>query len=243
MAMLQEISELGVQAVKALRLYWFVTIPVVLLARFLYHRYSSSLREYPGPLLASGSRAWKGKCLSCKRNTWKADRYKVWSTWRGHTETDHIELHKRYGPVVRIAPNELSFSSPHAAKDILAAGKGFHKTDFYWVFPPPENPDIFTEIRENVHAAKKRHVSQPYSMANMQQMAGYIEDTQRLLMEKLDEKCEKDGQSVDLGDYLHYFAFDALGEIAFSRKFGFLEAGYDVEGAINTIDDVQWCVY
>jgi hypothetical protein len=38
----------------------------------------------------------------------------------------------------------------------------------------------------------------------------------------------------------HFFAFDVLGEIAFSRKFGFLESGSDREGAIKTIDDVQW---
>ena len=141
---------------------------------------------------------------------------------------------------MRIAPNELSFSSPQAARDILAAGKGFHKTDFYSVFPPPENPDIFTETREDVHAIKKRHASNPYSMASMQQCAGYIEDTQRLLMEKLDRMCTSDLQHCNLGDWLHYFAFDVLGEVAFSRKFGFLEAGYDLEKAIKTIDDMQW---
>ena len=31
-----------------------------------------------------------------------------------------------------------------------------------------------------------------------------------------------------------------MGEIAFSRKFGFIEAGYDLEKAIKTIDDMQW---
>jgi len=31
-----------------------------------------------------------------------------------------------------------------------------------------------------------------------------------------------------------------LGEVAFSKKFGFLEAGVDVDGAIKTIDDSQW---
>lgn len=77
-------------------------------------------------------------------------------------------------------------------------------------------------------------------MANMQQMAGYIEDTQRLLTNKLDAMSETLDHHVDLGDFLHFFAFDVLGEIAFSRKFGFLEAGYDLEGAIKTIDDVQW---
>lgn len=164
----------------------------------------------------------------------------VWSTYSGHTERDHISIHEKYGPIVRIAPNELSFSSPFAAKEVLAAGKGFHKTDFYGVFPPPENPDIFTETREDVHAIKKRHASNPYSMATMHTMTGYIEDTERLLMSKLDAMCQSRDQHCNLGDYLHYFAFDVLGEIAFSRKFGFLEAGYDLERAIKTIDDMQW---
>lgn len=31
-----------------------------------------------------------------------------------------------------------------------------------------------------------------------------------------------------------------LGEVAFSRQFGFLEAEEDVEGSIKNIDDVQW---
>ena len=162
------------------------------------------------------------------------------STWRGHTETDHILLHERYGPVVRIAPNELSFASPRAAREILAAGKGFHKTDFYGVFPPPENPDIFTETREAVHAVKKRHASHPYSMATMHQMSGYIEETQGLLLKKMDAMCAGADMQFNFGDYLHFFAFDVLGEIAFSRKFGFLDAGYDLEGAIKTIDDMQW---
>ena len=153
---------------------------------------------------------------------------------------DHIALHERFGPVVRIAPNEVSLSSPHAARDVLAAGKGFHKTAFYGVFPPPENPDIFTETREEVHAVKKRYASNPYSMATMHGCAGYIEDTERLLVKKLDGMCDSKDQYCNLGDYLHYYAFDVLGEIAFSRKFGFLEAGYDLEKAIKTIDDMQW---
>lgn len=167
---------------------------------------------------------------------------------------DHIRIHERYGrcaaaeqdqadtsgPIVRIAPNEVSLASPKAAREVLAAGKGFHKTDFYGVFPPPENPDIFTETREAVHAIKKRHASNPYSMATMHTMATFIEDTQQLLASKLDKMCQARDQYCNLGNYLHYFAFDVLGEVAFSRKFGFLEAGFDVEGAIKTIDDMQW---
>jgi hypothetical protein len=69
-----------VQAVKFIRSYWFLLLPAAFICRFVYYRYASPLRQYPGPLLASGSRAWK-----------------VWSTYDGKTETDHIELHEKYG--------------------------------------------------------------------------------------------------------------------------------------------------
>jgi hypothetical protein len=109
---------------------------------------------------------------------------------------------------VRIAPNEVSFASPNAAKDIFAVGKGFNKTDFYKVFPPPENPDIFTEIREWKHAQMKRFAVTPYSLASMQRLAPCIEDVERQLIEKLDGFAGNSGKPCGLGDWLHYFAFD-----------------------------------
>jgi hypothetical protein len=194
----------------------------------MYKRYASPLRKYPGPVLASFTRLWK-----------------VYSTATGRTHLQHIELHRKYGPIVRIAPNEISIASPEAARNLLSAGKRFHKTDFYGVFPPPENPDIFTEIREDVHAQKKRVANVPYSMAAMQQLSPFINDTIELFMRRIEDHrtATKNGSNkspiFDLGAYLHYFAFDVLGEVAFSRSFGFLAEGRDVDGAIKTIDNSQ----
>lgn len=202
--------------------YLPLAVIIFLLLHFLSRRYLSPFRKYPGPLLASGSRIYRLFCVAS-----------------GNSHLRMIDLHRRYGPVVRIAPDELSFSSPEAARLLLSAGKGFHKTRFYDVFPPPENPDIFTETREAVHAQKKRVVGVPYSMANMQQLAPYIDKTIDLLLSKLNQCVDRSGQ-VNLGDWLHYFAFDVLGEVAFSRPFGFLQSGVDVEGAIHAIDQSQW---
>jgi hypothetical protein len=218
--------------------YWPVLLLAGIFSRILVRRYASPLRKYPGPLLASVSRLWK-----------------VLSTASGRTHLHHIELHRKYGPVVRIAPNEVSLSSPEAARTLLSAGKRFFKTDFDAVFPPPENPDIFTEIREDVHATKKRVANVPYSMAAMQQLSPFIDDTIEVLMRKIDEhitggsvfhygddekeKHTPNTRPFDLGAYLHYFAFDVLGEVAFSRSFGFLAEGRDVENAISTIDQSQ----
>lgn len=202
--------------------YPAIVLLSLLVVRAAYKRYASPLRKYPGPFLASFSRLWK-----------------VMSTARGRTHLDHIKLHKKYGPVVRIAPNEVSVASPEAARTLLSAGKRFFKTPFYGVFPPPENPDIFTETREDVHAMKKRVANVPYSMAAMQQLSPFINDTIEVLFKKIDEHIDQHRGVFDLGAYLHYFAFDVLGEVAFSRSFGFLAEGRDVDNAIKTIDKSQ----
>ncbi|KAH9909692.1 cytochrome P450 [Xylariomycetidae sp. FL2044] len=220
--------------------YWYILLPLFIIARASYRRYASPLRKYPGPFLASCTRLWKFVSTATER-----------------TNYHHMELHKKYGPVVRISPNELSFASPLVARHVLSAGKRFYKTDFYGVFPPPENPDIFTEIREDVHAMKKKVANVPYSMAAMRQLSPFIDDTIDFLAGKLNEFCADPaspsggaaaataaaavprGQTVDLGNWLHFFAFDVLGEVAFGRSFGFLAAGRDKENAIRSIDNSQ----
>ncbi|CRK29863.1 hypothetical protein BN1723_014292 [Verticillium longisporum] len=40
-------------------------------------------------------------------------------------------LHKKYGPVVRVGPNEVWFDSKDAFKSIYRAGSGYEKSEFY----------------------------------------------------------------------------------------------------------------
>jgi hypothetical protein len=44
-------------------------------------------------------------------------------------------LHQRYGAVVRLAPNEVSFATYDAVKEIYASGgSGYDRTEFYSAF-------------------------------------------------------------------------------------------------------------
>lgn len=52
----------------------------------------------------------------------------------GRQPYDVLALHEKYGPVVRVAPNEVSFSSPSSWEDIYGFRPGhktFIKSDFY----------------------------------------------------------------------------------------------------------------
>lgn len=45
------------------------------------------------------------------------------------------QLHQKYGPVVRLAPNEISFSNLEGMKEIYqSGGSGYNKTEFYNLF-------------------------------------------------------------------------------------------------------------
>ena len=45
------------------------------------------------------------------------------------------QLHQKYGPVVRLGPNEVSFTSLEAIKEIYTSGgSGYDKTEFYTLF-------------------------------------------------------------------------------------------------------------
>lgn len=110
---------------------------------------------------------------------------------------------------MRLGPNEVSFSSPFAALELFKTGKGYHKTDFYTVFLPDGQKDIFTDIRESHHALKKRYAGPAYSLAAVQEHTPEIEAILEKFLLRLDEFCTPHGdRAIDLGNWLHYLAFD-----------------------------------
>lgn len=98
-----------------------VPITAAALALLLLHllrRLASPLNAIPGPAMAQFTSA------TLKLNELKANR----------TRYIH-DLHQRYGPVVRIAPGEVSFTSWAALKEIYCSvGSGYDKTEFYDLF-------------------------------------------------------------------------------------------------------------
>lgn len=77
-------------------------------------------------------------------------------------------------------------------------------------------------MNEAVHATKKRIASTAYSMASMLEMEPIIESTGRNLLRRLEEEfIAREKRPCDLGKWLHFYAFDVLGEVAFSQQFGF----------------------
>jgi cytochrome P450 len=112
---------------------------------FYYNIYLHPLASYPGPKIAAATRLWHTRSLLS-----------------GQLPYDVERLHNKYGPVVRIAPNELSYTDSAAWKEIYGHRSGQPEM--------PKDPDFYvsgrgsliTESRER-HAHLRRMMSHGFS--------------------------------------------------------------------------------
>jgi hypothetical protein len=89
------------------------TLIATILAYVVFVREFTSLRNIPGPFFASLSNLWQF------RQTKTLQRPLI-----------DIQLHKRYGPIVRTGPNELLVSSPMSFKTIYSMFDHYRKSLF-----------------------------------------------------------------------------------------------------------------
>lgn len=73
-------------------------------------------------------------------------------------------------------------------------------------------------------------------MTSLADLEPYVQNVIQLFLRRIDEVSEGGEKPFDIGAWVQYFAFDALGEVNFSEQLGFLETGTDVGNSIATID-------
>ncbi|KAI6751203.1 hypothetical protein HG530_014117 [Fusarium avenaceum] len=144
---------------------------VVLLIAHLIIRLSSATAKVPGPFISNFT------SLVLKWHELNANR------------TVYIhELHKKYGPVVRVGPNEVSFTSIAALKEIYGSGgSGYDKTEFYDLFQVYGRRTMFSTLVKGDHAKRRRMIGDRYANSNVMKsapLAGIQERSKRFL-----ERC------------------------------------------------------
>ena len=117
----------------------------------IYACYFHPYADIPGPTLAKISRLWIGA-----------------SVGQGNVEHTQRALHRKHGPLFRIAHDEVSVSDPAAVEIIYNVKSGFTKTDFYPPFAPKISPhgDHFTQLDEKKHPERRKFLNHIYSMSN-----------------------------------------------------------------------------
>jgi hypothetical protein len=189
---------------------------------FLYRNLTSPLRSVPGPFLARFGRIYYFVRVAL-----------------GRWEHDDIALHRTYGPVVRVGADLYSVDSPEIVKKVYSIGSKFPKNDWYdaWRHPDPNRWTLFPDRDMKRHAETRKRFQAMYSMSSLVSYEGYVNECTAIFRERLTEFAES-GETIDMAHWLQCYAFDVIGNITYSQRFGFLDRGEDIAGLLKALHGV-----
>ena len=153
-----------------------------LLWTIIYTLFFHPLRKYPGPLLARSSRLWY-----------------TWYFTRGQLHVACHEAHKKYGDVVRIAPDELSYITAPAWKDIYGQrpGKAEMAKDSTFYGNVLSTGSLLMAPRER-HAFLRKLLAHSFSASALREQESLVESYAELLVAKVTEAFAGGTKPVNL---------------------------------------------
>ena len=198
--------------------YTFFAVGLVVayvLSSFAYNLYLHPLRKYPGPIIHRATSYGLCRVLLS-----------------GAVPYTIRDLHRQYGPIVRIAPNELAFCEPDAWRDIHTRNKASNKYEFpqddEWYNATNTKINAIIELPRDEHDRVRKLLANGFSERAIKAQEPVIMSYVDLLMRRLGERSfaegeEKSKQTVDMRDFMAFTTFDVIGKLSFGTDFGCLE--------------------
>jgi cytochrome P450 len=125
------------------------------------------------------------------------------------TSTIH-DLHQRYGPCVRVGPNEVSYSNVEVVKELYGQQTQFMKAAIYDAFVV-QPAGIFSMRDKAAHGQRRRLLSHAFSQSSLLDTEPIIRSTVADLVSRILERL---GQPTDMLLLFRLTAFDVVGKLA-----------------------------
>lgn len=140
---------------------------------------------------------------------------------RGRESHAVRDLHAKYGPVVRVSPEMVSFAGPTAWKEIYGypGVKKFKKSGYRQLRPGV--PDLLTANGTD-HARQRAALNRAFSDRALREQEPCFQHHIDMFLSRLEQRCDA-REPVNLVQWLEFLAFDVIGTLAFSSSFGCLE--------------------
>ncbi|KAL2855332.1 cytochrome P450 [Aspergillus pseudoustus] len=135
--------------------------------------------------------------------------------YNGDAPLNYRKVHQRYGPIVRVRPNEVSVADYRMIPVIYGVGSKFTKGSVM---------DTMFSARD---AARHKY---PKSSRNFE---CYADECTQIIV---DAMRDLEGRPVNFSRWLQWYAFDVIGSNTFRRRFGFMEERRDANNMIAELD-------
>lgn len=182
--------------------------------KLIYNIYLHPLAKFPGPKASS------------------ATDIIYWYHWcTGTVHTYIANIHARYGEVVRIAPNRLSFIDPQGWKDIYGhhnASKSGHVHKEHNVYQPDHNGrhSVLSKFDDQEHARVRKIFSNAFSDRALKAQESLIQEhVNKFIGVIVRKSSETPNAPIDAVKLLNCLTFDIIGDLAFGESLGLLERG------------------
>lgn len=130
------------------------------------------------------------------------------------------EMHRKYGDVVRIAPNELSFATVQSYKDIYGhATKGrqpFLKSAFY---DNGGTPAIVSTRDPADHSKQRRSLASAFSAKSLREQEHIVHKYFDLFLTQMAKLGGPSTEGIDATEAFEWVTFDIIGDLAFGESF------------------------
>ncbi|KAI5272105.1 cytochrome P450 [Aureobasidium subglaciale] len=144
---------------------------------------------------------------------------RLWLYISGHEPFVVLEMHKRYGNIFRIAPNELCFIDEQAWKEIYGHKNNNPKDPTLYPFSPDTKKSLILANDEDHHRLRKMFLP-AFSAKALRDQSDMLNGHVRKLVEVLKSKK---GEQVDLVKYYNFTTFDVIADLCFGESLGLLE--------------------
>lgn len=119
------------------------------------------------------------------------------------------------GDIIRIAPNELSFNSPQAYRDIynngLKGNERFIKSKFY---DTGEAILGLAQVQDPTeHSRQRRMLARAFSLSSLREQENIVHKYTDLFIRQIGRLGRPDGPGVDMKQALNWVTFDIIGTL------------------------------
>ena len=164
---------------------------------------------------------------------WSCSRFPfIHSLLRGTIIHDFQALHEKYGPVLRIGPDEVTFADPDAYQDILqirADHQQFLKDPTWWNKQDGQDENLITANNPDVHARMRKMLVPAFTVRALRAQEPIVQRYVNLLIERLSEHTVKNedrkgtGSEINISTWMNFTTFDIFGDLGFGESFDCLQ--------------------
>ncbi|KAK9783893.1 putative Cytochrome P450 [Seiridium cardinale] len=150
---------------------------------------------------------------------------RIWQCRNGNRHICEIEAHRKYGSVVRIGPDSLSFSTLSALQTIHAKSANVFKGDeFYGLLDGGAEGGQSIQMTQDseAHAARRRVLDR--MMPSRERAFHIINDLAQQFQTTTWELASGNGGLVDINKVASWYGFDVISTIAFGRSMRMLHS-------------------